>query len=287
MRAFVQETARSVGFILANDRGREQRTLLATYLRLRLRQALSLAVPSLRFERARVFGYEVHFSHPDYFLLMFKEIFMRKVYRFASASWRPLVLDCGANVGLATLFFKRLYPEAVIIAFEPDPRAFALLCRNVEANGLSNVMLVNKALAEGEGGVDLFLDPENPLATSMRRERVSERSRPVRVEATALSTFVDGDVDFLKIDVEGGEFVILAELAHSRKLDRVAEIAVEYHHHVRADEDQFAGFLALLEENDFGYQVTAPEEGASDQRRFQDILVRAYRKGLAPPFEST
>jgi FkbM family methyltransferase len=62
-------------------------------------------------------------------------------------------LDCGANIGLATLFFKRLYPESEIHAFEPDPETFKMLRRNVEQNSLSYVYLYNVALSDQQGAV--------------------------------------------------------------------------------------------------------------------------------------
>ena len=43
---------------------------------------------------------------------------------------RPLIIDAGANIGLATLWFARVFPEATIVAVEPDERNFALLEQN-------------------------------------------------------------------------------------------------------------------------------------------------------------
>jgi predicted O-methyltransferase YrrM len=60
-------------------------------------------------------------------------IFLKaKIYRFNSLITKPLILDCGANVGVSVLYFKRLYPDAEIIAFEPDEDVFAILKQNYE-----------------------------------------------------------------------------------------------------------------------------------------------------------
>ncbi|RPI02078.1 MAG: FkbM family methyltransferase, partial [Zetaproteobacteria bacterium] len=67
----------------------------------------------------------------------FREIFIHGDYSFAAARENPLILDCGANIGMATLYFTWRYPRAEVHAFEPDPDTFALLKRNVEANGLT------------------------------------------------------------------------------------------------------------------------------------------------------
>ena len=56
----------------------------------------------------------------------------------STATSTPRILDCGANVGLASLFFRRLYPQARITAFEADPALFAILEANLDANGRTN-----------------------------------------------------------------------------------------------------------------------------------------------------
>jgi hypothetical protein len=108
----------------------------------------------------------------------------------------------------------------------------------------------------------------------------------VTVEAARLSAFINDSVEFLKLDVEGSEFAILTELARSGKLDRVAQIGVEFHHHIRADEDELSALLLLLEQNGFGYQVVGAAREPGKPRQFQDILVRAYRKSVLPSRDS-
>jgi FkbM family methyltransferase len=70
-----------------------------------------------------------------------------------------VILDCGANIGMATLFFKWLYPNARIDAFEPDPKTFQLLENNVKQNHLTNVATHNCALWDIDGKIDFFVDP--------------------------------------------------------------------------------------------------------------------------------
>jgi len=65
----------------------------------------------------------------DYYWLleMYEGIFLRNQDAFESETEEPVVLDVGSNIGLATLFFKRLFPRANVVAFEPDPQAYELL----------------------------------------------------------------------------------------------------------------------------------------------------------------
>src|SRR5438876_9714131 len=91
-------------------------------------------------------GRPMQVADADSFLGAYKEIFFDRVYAFPSATPRPLIIDGGANIGLATLFFKRIYPQSRVIAFEADPSIFELLEQNVGSFHLPNVQLVNAAL---------------------------------------------------------------------------------------------------------------------------------------------
>ena len=75
--------------------------------------------------------YDVHAFEDAY-----REVFDEGVYRFAPAADRPFIIDAGANLGLATCYFKTRHPDAEVLAFEPDPRLADLYERNVEVNGM-------------------------------------------------------------------------------------------------------------------------------------------------------
>src|SRR5436309_4261583 len=69
----------------------------------------------------RLLGKPVHLADAPSFLVSFYEIFGRQLYRFSPRRERPTILDCGANIGVAILYWKQAFPEAEIVAFEPDP----------------------------------------------------------------------------------------------------------------------------------------------------------------------
>src|SRR5688572_17057445 len=62
-------------------------------------------------------GHEISFLSPFWFLHSVDEIFVEEVYKFKAESDHPVILDCGANIGLSLVYFKKLYPNAHIIAF--------------------------------------------------------------------------------------------------------------------------------------------------------------------------
>ena len=66
----------------------------------------------------------------------------------------PRILDCGANVGLASLYFKKRYPEARVTAFEADPAIADVLRGNLLRNGCPDVEVVEAAVWTEEGTVE-------------------------------------------------------------------------------------------------------------------------------------
>ena len=89
---------------------------------------------------------------------------------------------------------------------------------------------------------------------------------------------MNGDVELLKLDVEGAENAVMRELARSGKLQNVRQIHLEYHHHIDADVDALSTMLTLLEDPGFGYQVSARSRRHGEPRIFQDIPIYGYRK---------
>lgn len=215
------------------------------------------------------------------FVDVFSEIFVRQDYFFKAETQAPLILDCGSNIGMSVLFFKSLYPASRIIAFEPDRQTFDVLNSNVTRNRWENVEVHNKAIFPTDGVIDFFSDPNQPgsLAMSTARERFPGREvNAHKVQAVRLSEFIQGEVDLLKMDIEGAEESVLNELAESNKLKWVKEMFIEYHHHLNPDEDRLSDLFRLFEENGFGCQIHSPFKRPFDRRAFQDIQIYAYRR---------
>jgi FkbM family methyltransferase len=254
--------------------------LLATYARLKAGELAAARANDAGPRREAILGMPVYF-HDYYWLLeMYEDIFLRRQYEFESESHAPVIVDAGSNIGLAILFFKRLFPHATVLGFEPDPNTFQLLTRNVEVNRLEGVRLSNEALYDGREELDLFGDPSAPGSPQMTTSGGRLPGAARRVPATRLSKHVTERVDFLKVDIEGAERVVLDELEQAGKLPLVGRMAIEYHHHMQAGEDGLAGLLATLERGGFGYQLEARLGGAPGLQagRFQNVLVHAYRK---------
>jgi FkbM family methyltransferase len=215
------------------------------------------------------------------FVDVFSEIFVRQDYFFQCESPAPLILDCGSNIGMSVLFFKRLYPQCRIVAFEPDRQTFEALQSNVQDNHLANVDLHNQAIYPTDGQIEFYSDPSHPgsLAMSTARERFPGREVAAQtVEAVRLSPFIQGEVDLLKMDIEGAEGEVMAELAESGKMRLIGQIFIEYHHHLNPEQDNLSKLFRIFEDNGFGYQLHSPFRRPFVGREFQDIQIYAYKR---------
>jgi FkbM family methyltransferase len=209
---------------------------------------------------------------------MFEDIFINRCYYFATKEKQPFIIDCGCNIGMALIFFKKVYPNSRIIAFEPDKKTFEILNNNVEINNLKNVKLLNKAVYNFEGNINFYYDPDQPglMIMSLIKERLPKTCE--KVDSVLLSDHIKGKIDFLKMDIEGVEDIVIEELIHRNKLKFVEEMIIEYHHHINPKRDNISKTLKILEENGFGYQISTTLKTPFNKGRFQDILIYAYKK---------
>ena len=205
---------------------------------------------------------------------MYGEIYLKESYKFRAERRDPLIVDAGANIGLATTYFKKLYPASRVYSYEPDPAAYNALQRNVA--GLPDVNPVNCALSLASGNVDFYTGGRTHMSLLPDRKtnhkKITVQSKRLSEELKRICT---GErLDLLKLDVEGGEHEILRDLRDTEMIDMVDQMIIEYHHHL-GGRDNLAGFLGTLENNGFGYSVSGNRK--DDPRSFSDIFIRAYR----------
>ena len=145
---------------------------------------------------------------------------------FTDRFLRPgmVVLDIGAHHGFyAVLASKRVQPGGIVFAFEPSPRERKKLVAHLHFNRCQNVHLESVALGSNEGEETLFVvDGSETGCNSLRPPRVGQAVSQLRVRQSRLDTFLEmrqiERVDFIKMDVEGGERRVLEGAV--RLLDR-------------------------------------------------------------------
>jgi FkbM family methyltransferase len=138
---------------------------------------------------------------------------MSETYEFLRAL-KPgnTFVDAGANIGYYTVIAGRLLGDkGKVYAFEPEPKNFAMLQKNVRLNGLTNVVLEQKALSNRKGTVKLFIADANKGDHRIYQPEYENRSS-VDVEAVRLDEYFkdhERRIDLLKTDTQGAEGVIL------------------------------------------------------------------------------
>jgi len=160
-------------------------------------------------------------------LFILHEIFTCAAYRIPHACLGRVrtVVDLGANVGLTTLFFAQLFPEARYICVEPNPANAALLRRNTAWMG-SRAEVIEAAVGAHSGQVS-FDDSGWSWGG-----HIAEPGRPGRmVRCCTLDEIVSecgiGRIDLLKVDIEGAECDVLRSSGAS--LRKVGMIVIELH----------------------------------------------------------
>jgi FkbM family methyltransferase len=196
-------------------------------------------------------------SDIDYPILI-REIFEEEIYKFESAKEKPFIVDCGSNIGISVLYFKKLYPKAEIIAFEPDPDNYELLLKNIEVNNLKDITAYNLALSDKVGEIDLFYESDKSSTIgNTTSPQWGDRKDFIKlsVKTDKLSVYIaDKDIDFLKLDVEGVEYQVFQDIKSS--LPKVENLAFEYHHtNAKDDTEKYNFILDLLTEEHFALTI--------------------------------
>lgn len=170
---------------------------------------------------------------------MVREIFLSKDY-FRGAvkiSDGDIVCDVGANIGFFTLFAATQYPTSKVFSFEPNQENFEIFTRSIELNGVMNVVAVNTALGNEKGTFKLYHSHNTGGHSLVNQSQFMERNKlemhdfeEVKVESFRDFFNASGinRIDFLKMDIEGGEYDILLNLKDS-DYKKIGKIAMEYH----------------------------------------------------------
>jgi FkbM family methyltransferase len=146
-----------------------------------------------------------------------------------------VVVDAGARIGTFTAKISAAVgDEGRVIAIEPEPRNFACLQKNIEANRLTNVTAIQKMLWSRAQPLRLILS-SNPSSHSAYGDAFyGSTSESVDVEAESLDEILEdlgiGSVDFIKMDIEGSEIEALKGMP--KILQSQVQLAIAAYHPV-------------------------------------------------------
>jgi FkbM family methyltransferase len=218
--------------------------------------------------RARFAGLSVVCGDLTVLYMEHKDIFGHEIYRPARTGADLRVIDCGAHIGMTTMYLKHLAPTARITAIEPDPETAMLLRRNLAANGMDDVEVIEAALAVATGEVELSSD----LDGSRVLDPGTGAGVGVRVAGVPLSSLIDGPVDFIKMNIEGAELAVLEEARSA--LHHVHQLIIEYHGFAR-EPQLLHTLLALLDDAGFRYAVHDFDHETNSTTKPPFVLTKA------------
>lgn len=172
---------------------------------------------------------------------VYSQIFMEHQlsYLYTLFEHRPpkYILDAGANAGFASSMFKLMWPDATVVSVEPNPKNFEALKRNtakfkkvhpVNAGLWGHKAKIGQVGSHGEWGLVFRELPKGSKEEGLQAYGVKDLGRKFGISG----------FDFVKIDIEGAEGMVLAPEEDVSWIDKAMVVSLEVH-------DFFAGYFAL------------------------------------------
>jgi FkbM family methyltransferase len=162
-----------------------------------------------------------------------------------------VAIDVGAHHGYYALILSRLVgPKGRVIAFEPVPPNFQILTENVDLNHCANVEVINKAVLDKSARLDA--SPRNEKDSASFSLLSNQNGQSIGVDAISLDDFLthrEGRINFIGIDAEGGEGMVLKGALKTIELHHPI-LLIEVHEGADLQPSQVPGLLMEL-----GYEL--------------------------------
>jgi FkbM family methyltransferase len=177
---------------------------------------------------------------------VFRQVFLQQQYRMpdADSSVRS-ILDLGANIGLAAIYYLNRFPESRVLAVEPDPGNYRLCVENLAPYADRARVLLGAVWPHcGRLALSRWSDGREWATTVAEPESEADATVQAWDVPTLMATAGFETVDLLKIDIEGSERVLF-EAPCDPWLARVRNLSVELHG--KSCEEPFYRALAALD----------------------------------------
>ena len=131
-----------------------------------------------------------------------------------------LILDIGAFSGIYSLVAASANKQSSIVAFEPHPNNFDLLCKNIQINGFSNITLENLAISNKTGKVVFYNDGGRSNVPSgftlINHRHVDPESSTISCATTSFKEYLESNhkeqiLSLVKLDIERAELIVLRD----------------------------------------------------------------------------
>ncbi len=164
----------------------------------------------------------------------YKQIIVDREYDIEISEPPKVILDAGANIGLASIYFANRFPEAKIIAVEPELSNYYLLKKNTAP--YQNIIRIQSALWKDNTSINL-VDPDignwgfQTHSVDNKEEKECYQVQGLTVDKIMHDYAIDF-IDILKVDIEGAEKEVFEDA--SRWIDRVGILTVELHEQLKS-----------------------------------------------------
>ena len=158
---------------------------------------------------------------------VFGQVIYEKEYEFKYRVNPSVIVDCGANIGMATIFFKNKFPEATIISVEPEPSNFKLLQKNTEQ--YPNVHCLNYGIWNRSTHLKITNNTRGNWGFTVEEadKEANDTIQAISIDEIMKRYQLD-HIDILKIDIEGSERKLF-ESNTGKWLPFVKVIVIEFH----------------------------------------------------------
>lgn len=230
---------------------------------------------SLRKDSVVIDGSTLYLDEADSLLLSVNNIYEEFETKLVKELIKEgdVVLDIGANIGYYTVqFAKKVGPTGSVIAFEPDPINFAILKKNIEVNGFTNVELHNIAVSDTKGILKLFINESNRGDNRMYDSQDSRNAIEVPTEQIDEVMKSKPTVNFIKMDIQGAEIKAIRGMKHvfdnSPNLTMISEFWPVGIHRCGGDAKEFLDSLV-----EHGFQISEIDENRHEVKDISDVSV--------------
>ena len=162
------------------------------------------------------------------------------------------VIDAGAYIGYYSILASKLVGDkGKVYSFEPSPECLELLYKNIEINECKNIRVFEKALMDKVDQSTFYLSPQNLSGSTMFENYSTQgniKDPQIEISTTTLDEEIgDEKVDFIKMDIEGGEVKALAGMEriidNNPNLKMIIEVFPIGLDNVGSSLEEFIGFL--------------------------------------------
>ncbi len=205
---------------------------LVSLLTDRLSKGLPARPRGIRRLRLKGYKYPISYRLGTSDINVINQVFVKRQYEcVAYEKGISLIIDCGANIGCASLFFLHQFPTARVIAVEPDPGNFAMCRRNLEPFG-DRVQLVNAGIWPTDGPLRVVRGAFGDGREWSFQVRPTLPGEQPDLMGTTIPGLIDGlgfrNVDLLKIDIESAEKELFSS-GVEKWLPRTNRLVIELH----------------------------------------------------------